>query len=75
MWKGKSGQVLQDKSGIILTSMALKRFFRDCHLRQHLDRSFQHRLKVRGYHSERGMWDPAHLCQSDRGGIRFFSLL
>ena len=72
MGKGKSGQVLQDKSGIILTSMGLKRFFRDCHRRQHLDRSSQHRLNVRGYHPERRMRDPAHICQGDRGSRRFF---
>jgi hypothetical protein len=55
--------------------MALKRFFRDCHLRKHFDWSFEHRLKVRSYHSECGMRDPAHLCQSDRESMRFFSLL
>ena len=75
MRKGKLGKVLQNESGIILTSMALKRFFWDDNLGQHFDRSFQQRLNVRGYHSERRMRDPAHLCQSDRGGMRFFSLL
>jgi hypothetical protein len=75
MWKGKSGQVLQNESGIILTSMALKRFFRDCHLRQHLDRSFKYRLNVRCYNSERRLRYLAHLCQCDREGRRFFSLL
>jgi hypothetical protein len=75
MRKGKLGKVLQNESGIILTSMALKRFFWDDNLGQHLDRSFQQRLNVRGYHSERRLRHPAYLYQSDRGGMRFFSLL
>ena len=74
MGKGKSGQVLEDQSGIILTSMGLKRFFRDFHLRQHLDRRSQNRLNVRGYHSDRRMRNLAHFDQSDRGGLRFFPL-